>query len=352
MKIATLCVVPSLLLTLTACGSISTGDDSAVLATMQGELTNPHSLALPETVRVAVVWGQERDGFAIAQDVEVEPVFPSKFRLALTSAPPDSAMFYTADEYADEVAEDADESGDRSSPLEEDADFGGVTPRDVRVAYGSLVAYEDTNGNGRLDLVEDGAAAFVDRVLGTNSAMVLVYLEGNVSHPEFRDENGVYPTPGYNLLMQGLPCGLPTPPSDSDEGDDTAGDDNVEPSPCVENQGWQTIDTQFELPLSANPEFNDLMCKSGGGDSEDMSTGGGGRRGVDDRPTNTDPGPEGYPSADDDELICDANGKGYEHTRCVETNYGLCRGSSSTCTLTLVGLPEGDVPAQWPCPIP
>ena len=353
MKTLPTCFSLALALVATACGNLDSGDQPAALATVQGQLTNPQSIETPSAIRVAVVWTSAamNGGLTIAQDVEVEPVFPSKFRLALTSAPPEGAMVHPGDEQGGEDPGGVDatppdpgptESPDPAPPADPSGaaplDLGGGVARDVRLAYGTLVAYEDTNGNGKLDLVDSDAATFVDRVLGANPDLLLVFAEGNVNHEELRDEHGNLPAKGYNLLSQKYCM--------KDTLERADGGAAPELPACQMDVGWKSIETLYDLPISEDPRFADLMCTSGPGTSD--GTGGGGSSGV---PTTTDPGPAGYPTVGAEGLSCLAEGKSYLYTSCVVIDRGPCQGTSANCETTHVGLPAGPTPPAWPCTV-
>ncbi|HEU4537161.1 MAG TPA: hypothetical protein VFS00_23730, partial [Polyangiaceae bacterium] len=206
-------VVPALLVA--ACGSLPEDpSETEGLATLQGELTNQGALPLDGNVRIAVIWRRPDVGgqisFSVAEDVPVEPVFPSKFRVVLHNPPPEEAMIV-----ASEVFPDPDDGPGNPEPgtpepypappaptpagLEPSAvvaQDGGGLPPDLRVAMGTLVAYVDENGNGRLDLVEEGAPGFLDRVVGTNKELLLTYFEGTIPDP--MPGFMAPPAPGYN----------------------------------------------------------------------------------------------------------------------------------------------------------
>lgn len=334
------CCAPALLAALTACGTLSDGENPAQLATIQGQLTNAQAIDTPSSIRIAVLWqsAQERGGFTVAQEVEVEPVFPSKFKLALTAPPPAIAMLTPGRGDDDNAPAGPPESTPSSpsqggsGPIPTDFDFDDG-PRDLRLGFGFLVAYEDTNGNGKLDLVDEGATAFVDRILGANPELLVLYAEGNVKHPELADSHGNSMQLGYNLFKyRGCFENLLE-----------RADGGANPAACVPEAAWLPIGSLYDLPITSDPEFSELMC------TETSSTPSEGSRGSypGQKPDGTDPGPAGYPAAA--EAACDADGKAYRFSECVTTELGTCRGSSTRCTSRYIGLPEGSVPAGWPC---
>jgi hypothetical protein len=345
------CLPPALLVA--ACGSLP--DDPSepdALATLEGQLTNQSAVPLEGDVRIAVIWRRPSgDGvtFSVAEDVPVEPVFPSKFRVVLRNPPPEEAMVPANDVF--EVP--SDEPGvPEPFPLPNDgregapvaASKGGLRasalraqenalPPDLRVAMGTLVAYVDDNRNGRLDLVEEGAPGFVDRVVATNDGLLLGYFEGTIPSPfpEFEAP----PAPGYNFLVD--TCA---------GGDGSVSSDDPLPTggPCVGFQASST-GTPFALPVTDAPGLNDLMCKNGG------SEGGGSVGGS---PPLPDPSvqPERYPSPGDPTLQCAGDGSSYTLFVCETYSEGLCKGVTTTCNTTEGYRRPDPVPAGWPCPSP
>lgn len=160
-------------------------DQPGQLASVTGTISNPEAINLTAGVplRVAILWGNGKDqpladggrsrGYATAQDVAVTTSFPASFTLKLT---------------------------DTELPPE-------VTPLapGLRSTAGMVVAYEDTNGDGKLDLVGEGddPATQGDRVLGV-SPSVAFYLEGvfpdDASSLEpLRDAQGKLPPLGFSF---------------------------------------------------------------------------------------------------------------------------------------------------------
>lgn len=325
------------------------------LAVLEGHLLNPQNLATPTSLRVAVVWlSREPGALTAAQDIEVEPVFPSTFKLALHHAPPDSTMFdkeaverflpssLHRPESWEEVWKNEREL--EGSSLTNGTDNLGsrdivpdleTMPNGVRIAMGSLVAYEDNNGNGTLDLVDMDATSFVDRIVATNYDLTLFYAEGTVDAWSTRDMEGRAIAPGYQLLRVRRPpegvCGgfgdvvpgQPLPPYQ--EPTDECFDAHAETLP---------VETVFDLPMSDEPMLSALMCANDGYTVTWM-------------PPSTDPGPDGYPARED--VFCE--GKHYQHTACETRDSSLC-GHMSTCVERLVLRPEGATPAGWPCDAP
>ncbi len=261
-----------------ACGSLAPDTSQApVLATIHGELQNK-SLDLgagANRTRVAVLWHGVH-GYSIAEDLPVQSEFPARFVLQIRQAPPADAIWTQAS------ASSASGSGGGSSgppvgnndvPPSADAGPTGPSvqplgsnaapwPADFGIAFGSIVAYEDLNSNGKLDLVDAGATSYVDRILGANSSLALVYVQGTFAAgaalpSQLNDDSGHLPVRGFNLfhLSQcpivftplGTPGGTPTTPA----------------PPCTDKNLWLAPDSLFLLPLTADPKFATLMCKGG-----------------------------------------------------------------------------------------
>jgi hypothetical protein len=268
-----------LALTCAACGSLSKDPGARpVLATLHGELTNPQSMTFQAAsgVRVAVVWINLTNGYSTAEDLPVQPVFPSAFRIDLTSPPPEDAMVTKAkvkanDRHASSPGPDpvpgptpAPPSTGNSHPLDFDYDDGVAQwPEDFAFAVGAVVAYEDLNQNGKLDLVDEGATAYVDRIAGANETTILTYFQGTlpadrtlangVRESQFRDGQGQQPQLGYNLFHEAR-CAvtLDTGPAASTP-------------PCTDVSRWLGMDTLYTLPLTSDPKWGNLMCKKGTG---------------------------------------------------------------------------------------
>jgi hypothetical protein len=200
-----------------------------VLATIHGELTSQPSFTVQAAsgVRVAVVWlGFLVDGYSVAEDLPVQPVFPSAFTIDLRTPPPDDVIVTKA-----KVKQKADQKPPSSPPpspgptpspappqtgkshpldLTYDDDVA-AWPDDFGFAVGAVVAYVDLNQNGKLDLVDEGGSGYVDQIAGANDRLILMYFQGafpqdrtlpNGGHgSQFRAGDGVQPPDGYNLFL-------------------------------------------------------------------------------------------------------------------------------------------------------
>ena len=376
----------ALLSTLTAgCGSLASDTDNPEpLAVLHGELTNPESVLLSSNVRVAVIWncGDTDTMYRATQEVEVKPVFPSRFRLELTEPPPAGCMLdpFAEEDHNDDPPQVGGSGGSPSGPG--DPDVPPSTPQGLtgaagaaRMGIGTIAAYEDLNGNGKLDLVDPGAPEYVDRVVGTNESLLLVYVEGTIpqSWDEIRDSDGNLPGLGYNLLEFSEPiatpqsgdvavayCGYPTGssggtvPGDGATPADPGATPMDEPVPVGEEPidqsdyagpslHWMSADTFFVLTMTADPQFVALMCRDGGLGSESS----GGSTGVPvGQPIAV---PAQYPLPGDPGLSCSSDGLSYYYETCVEQ--GVCAGKMCMGECWYVPDPANP-PAGWPCAMP
>ncbi|HEX9295286.1 MAG TPA: hypothetical protein VF881_05610 [Polyangiaceae bacterium] len=201
----------------TGCGSPFASDPDVYppLTTVNGELRKDDNFAAPTAnTRVAVLWASaDRGQYEQAVDLPVQPVFPSNFKIDLVEPPP-LDMF-------DQV---------NDSP-------------GFKIAHGALVVYEDVNQNGKLDLVDGTSPTFVDRILGANGNLVLVYVDGTLPITErLRDTDGhLPPTLGYNLVS--VSCSV-----------------TITGMPCDEASHWKTMNDTYDLTLTSDPRLASLMC--------------------------------------------------------------------------------------------
>lgn len=343
MKLFSLSFLVASTLGLVACGSLPEDTEKpGVLATMNGTLAVQNGATAPGSVRVALVWsteGQEKKNgprYNVAEDLEVAPAFPARFQLTLRNPPPAEALVL----------------------LEKDMD--------MPVAVGSVVAYEDKNGNGKLDLVDATASSFVDGIVGTNDDLLVVWLSREPSAnliAEMRDPQGGIPHAGYNLYRTHRSiCTV----SSGGNGGDVAGPGAPTPSgirPLTEPVGngcnepnvtaWLPIDAPFDLPITNDPKFNQLMCRSKDSGPTPTSP---------DAPppassSSSSPAPEApeqpksYPLPGAKGLVCSADGRSFTQSFCPEPQ-GLCPSGDVACGARVENLPPGaPVPAGWPCPV-
>lgn len=311
-----LLVSAPLLFSALACGEVGDVENRPPLATLDGQLTRSTTQALTSAanVRIAVVWRSVDGGYSSAQDISVTPVFPSKFHLELSDPPPATAMAHAA-------------AGG--------GDGRETWPADVGVALGSVVAYEDVNGNGKLDLVDQSATAFVDRVLGVSAELSLVYFEGSTIPSSFKtDPAGNRAARGYNLLRFAS-CGI------------------LEKTCNRDADGWLPMTTLYEVPLTGEPAFGTLMCQ-GLNDGFGSSATSGSAGGVVSTAAHIGPGPDGvWPRTDDPHLSCiaEVGGRAYRYTKCETSSPGLCARAETQCTTTRWEFQTAEPPAGWPCPV-
>lgn len=131
-------------MSLLACapGAVGPSFRGAPLFTVSGQLI---TRAAPPTtpIRLAVAWYPSEDGPSapraiVTQDVEYTGSFPLNYAFSFFTVPPEGV-------------------------LTDYRDGAEVT----RAAFGVLLAYEDVNGNGRLDSIAQGGSP-IDHVLGTS----------------------------------------------------------------------------------------------------------------------------------------------------------------------------------------
>ncbi|MBX3201710.1 MAG: hypothetical protein KF894_26470 [Labilithrix sp.] len=303
--------------TLLACGDLDDAD-KLPLAVIQGQLSTSNDGVRPASdVRVAVVWSSSATGFRTSVDVRASPVFPSKFRLELSDPPPAAVMVRPSDGPSPAPTEDNTNPNPPTRPKTTHATSS------VAYAIGSVVAYEDLDGDGQLGLI-DADTPPTDRVLGANEELVIVYVEGDPAGLGATD-GSTKPVRGYNLLRQ--PRCAP-----SKRG----------PVTCAEPV-WLPITTLYELPLTADPRLAEQMCRSAGGQSHASAN----KR----LPPKPAPGPDGWPARDDASVACSADGNSYKYFRCSSTSIGLCKGTSETCMEETWTLPTTPAPAEWPCDV-
>jgi hypothetical protein len=296
---------PALFAVATAsCGNLDGHTDMpGLLATVQGQLSPASgAAAMPDDVHIAVIWQTGTpDQFNVAQDVPVEPVFPSKYALRLTEPPPDAVLMHPS----------------------------GYP--EIGAAYGVVVAYEDLNGNGRLDLVADDAGAFIDRIVATNPSLALFYITSSTGTlPAVALTSPPSPpTLGYNLITQSC-----TPVDGGLTGPDGGFCDwNV----------FLPIGTAYDLSFSDDPKLNSLMCASEGTSGGASGTGSGWNVSQQGTP------PGGYPAVGASGLTCASDGMSYTTETCVTVQENLCT-STTQCTELAVSLGGAPKPSGWPCP--
>ena len=162
-----------------ACGGAETSNGAAIgtmSASLKGSVANPKSVPLGKSVHAAVVW-HTASGFSVGENVAVQGTDAS-FALDLVHPPPASALMPASN-------------------------FGAASaawPASTKIAVGTVVAYDDSNGNTTLDLSQSGTTS-ADGIVASNSAQVLVYVDGPLP--------GTEASQGYNLVAYGSDCAGP-----------------------------------------------------------------------------------------------------------------------------------------------
>jgi hypothetical protein len=170
-----------------ACGGATgTEKQGTALVTLHGQLTGASTATSTGPVSVAIAWypsvaanGPTSGAKAIVtQKVTFQGTFPVDFTVQLDGPPPDDALI------------DLAQNGGRG-----------------KAAYGVLIAFEDRNGNGQLDLIPPGGAP-VDRIVGASSgdpsAVIpavtysIQYLDGTAGPGDQLDV--LQGAQGYNLM--------------------------------------------------------------------------------------------------------------------------------------------------------
>jgi hypothetical protein len=271
----------------TACGGFA--DDPAepnTLATLQGEVRNPGELAVPSNLHVAMIWAGEH--YNTAHELPLVPEFPARYELRITELPPTMAL-----------GTDEESVGDGSG----------------RWALGTVVGYEDGNGNGEIDL-SAGDVPSPDRVVAAHpNKTFVIYLEGSDAVLDALGQSlGTRPDRGFGFLTV-------------KPGEET----------LVDLQ-YASIAQPFDLTLTNDPQMSDFLCRT----MPDSEASGGTVR--------SDGGAQGpHPAPGDPNLTCAPDGSSYRYLDCTEYDRGLCQGTHTDCISEVVRRPE-PVPSDWPCP--
>jgi hypothetical protein len=269
-----------------ACGNTAGQNDGQPYVTLTGQIQS--SLTnVQGAVRTAVVWEVASQNEArVSQEIVVGGSFPASFTLPITVLPPEAAM--------------------------QDAQPGeGSTSR---YAIGTLVVYEDTNGNGKLDLVALDEPA-VDRILGTLPDEALFYFEG--APPPAADFMGLTTSSGFNLVA--IQEFAPNPEVACEPG-----------CPQQVTRPWSVVpfSTPLSIQLTGSPALSSLLC---GTDTGAGAIGG---------------GPASLPPTGA-QVTCSADGNAYEWSSCPAAS-SPC--DAPSCTLGWGTRDAGTTPAGWPCP--
>jgi hypothetical protein len=216
--------VRGLCIMLLACGQAPAPGFNEPLLTVNGTLSALEGPP-PSTMMVAIAWRASHpvDGqlltYAANDVLPVQPVFPASFALAVHHLP--------------------------------------TLPDGISLAYGVIVAFDDTNGNGLLDLLPPDAPAPVDHVLGV-SEDGLSYSTDGMHSPDGTPSLKVIhwsasPTaPGFRILNQES--------SDFPIGVQLTADPWLRAAACES-------DPEAPLPTNGYADFTraqDVMCSSDG----------------------------------------------------------------------------------------
>jgi hypothetical protein len=171
-----------------ACGSATNSHyQGTSIAKLQGQLVSNTSITLDRPVLLAMAWypawaasapASPANAIVMQGNIRFHGSFPINFEFQLYDAPPANAL--------------ADLAADGGSG---------------RIAYGVLIAYEDSNGNGQLDVIQPGGSP-VDSIVGLSvgdpslpppaASYYVVYLDGTLSASDYFASLDLQQ--GYNLL--------------------------------------------------------------------------------------------------------------------------------------------------------
>jgi hypothetical protein len=282
-------MLAALLVMIAGCGNAAGPGDGEPYRTLSGSIQS-HLSDIHGAVRAAVVWQvPSTSGVRVSQEMAVSGSFPAAFNLPLTALPPMAAM-------------------QRPDPSKS----AGLDPM-LRFAVGTLVVYEDTNGNGQLDLVSLQQPA-VDRILGTLPDEVLFYIEGTPPPPALF--NGLALARGFNLIA--LPEWAPDPQRACEPG-----------CPDKLSRDWSliSIGAPLAIELTGSPALASFLCQ------RDPGQGGSGSA----APSLPPPGAE---------VTCSADGTAYEYRAC-EVPATPC--ATPSCDYGWGTRDPSTVPPGWPC---
>lgn len=247
-------VLAALTAGLGACGGVDPeADELSTLVRLQGVVNNPEQIEVRGDLRLAVVWfNRDPSGevategafrlFVASEDLPLSPSFPSGFTLSLRSPPPPGAI-----------------NEHFGVPTGDDAGQADVDPAlrfvPVRNARGLIVVYHDRNGNGALDLVDEGATEFVDDVVGLAKRAQLVWLEGPLPEAINVPKQQGEPSPGFNIIAA---------TDDVLRGDVYASGSSYQLGIAAQPEAfdWRSAEEPIEADLGADFVFDVVMCKS------------------------------------------------------------------------------------------
>lgn len=301
-----------------ACGSLSAPEDEpAALGTLRGQVTNTAAVATSTGVRAAIVWTyyDPAEPYYFARQAQEATLNPhagsTSFEIELVEPPPANLL---REEYPG-----------------------------LFVATGELVAYEDTNQNGKLDLVEPTAGALVDRLLGVGHGFTVKYIEGQIPAPPIRHPlpatDGSTPPLGYSVYYDNL-C-------DFGRG--------VDGRCQAQERSWKPIDAPVTLALTddvARLPAN-ILCRNGATDPATVA---------DPLPVISHPVgelPPELPSDSEPNISCGPGNQrsvggplSFDRITCRSPRANLCEHmyTAASCVADRYTIAaDAPVPAGWPC---
>jgi hypothetical protein len=209
-----------------ACGAGAGADYSQAYATLHGSIASS-SVKTTSEVRVALVWQRvsvqsAAAGLRSVQELGLRAQFPASFQMQINALPPSEAL---------------------SSIDAAKAAKAGIDPN-LHLAAGTLVVYEDSNGNGKLDLLSINASSTIDRVLGVPQGLTLLYVEGTPPSPAAKGYfSGLTLQRGFNLLQEpGWQSG----------------------NRLTVSTAWSLLPLSTEIPivLTAAPQLSQYVCQN------------------------------------------------------------------------------------------
>jgi hypothetical protein len=216
-----------------ACGTAAGPDYAPPLLTINGTIVSS-SVATPATVRVALVW-KAPTSLVTVQELSIRAEFPATFHFDVRTLPPPEAMH----------------------PLNPQH-IPGLPPGYAGdYAVGTLIVYEDTNGNGRLDPIPVGGHDAVDRVLGAPERLEIVYLEGG-GIP--KDPAALPIDNGFLAHQAGFNLDFEPRRWVSDQ------------VACTDPSCMWSQETSLTIALTADTHLASALCQSGAGNSAVGST--------------------------------------------------------------------------------
>jgi hypothetical protein len=166
------------------------------VATLGGTIVSLETLSssVPAgSLRVELAWFPPSSTAAriVSQDVPVTAALPADFSLALGGAPPPEAL-WTSDNYTSDYLEYQMLTLPRPAP--------GQT-----FAIGEVIAYEDLNGNGKLDMLDESATSAPDRIVAADARPEPAPTVGHVFYATngYGAQTPYQAADGYGLLEGG-----------------------------------------------------------------------------------------------------------------------------------------------------